>query len=483
MFRRLRPVIAFAVVFGCVSLYSSAQTLADKPPLGWNSWDSYGLSVTEAEWKSNVQWFHEHLQPAGWQYVVLDEGWYLQHPEHAHNKDDHGDQGYTLDGYGQFLPAPNRFPEGLSGLAKYAHGLGLKFGIHIIRGIPKLAVEQNLPLWSKEKDVCEASAAKGMPCKGAGNAEAIDRALGIETFHAADAADTADLCAWNPDNYGVRNNAAGQAYYDGLMKLYAGWGVDLLKVDCISRDYKADEIHMIRRAIDKTGRPMVLSLSPGATPLEQAADVAANSQMWRISDDVWDVWADPKLPPGKFPQTVRNQFENLARWMPYQQPGRWPDADMLPIGTLGPRPGWGKPRESRLFVDETRTLLTLWAIARSPLILGSNLLQMPPALTAMLTNQEWLAVDQTGSAPRQVYSQDGIVAWRSSGVSNSQKASYVAVFNLSDQALTVTLPWTALGFEPGTRSIRDIWQRHDLASSTNVSTQLAPHASMLYQVR
>ena len=228
-----------------------AQTVAATPPLGWNSWDAYGLSVTQAEWKSNVAWFHEHLQPAGWQYVVLDEGWYLAHPENASSQGGKGDQGYTMDEAGQFQPAPNRFPQGVSGLAMYAHGLGLKFGIHIIRGIPKQAVERNLTI--------------------AGTA-----------LHAVDAADTADLCRWNPDSYGVKANAPGQAYYDGLMKLYAGWGVDFLKVDCISKPYNAPEIGMIRSAIDKTGRPMVLSLSPGPTPLQEAADVRRNAQMWRI---------------------------------------------------------------------------------------------------------------------------------------------------------------------------------------------------------
>ena len=444
-------VLTFATALVMSSLLPAQAPIAAKPPLGWNSWDSYGLSVTEAEWKSNVQWFHEHLQPAGWQYVVLDEGWYLQHPENAESQGGKGDQGYTLDANGQFTPALNRFPQGLAGLAKYAHGLGLKFGIHIIRGIPKLAVEQNATIASTR-------------------------------LHAAEAADTADLCAWNPDNYGVRNNAAGQAYYDGMMKLYAGWGVDFLKVDCISRDYKADEIHMIRRAIDKAGRPMVLSLSPGAAPLQQAADLLRNAQMWRISDDVWDVWGDPKLVPGKFPQTVRNQFDALANWAPHQLPGRWPDADMLPVGPLQPRPGWGKPRDSRLSADETRTMLTLWAIARSPLILGTNLTAMPPALTAMLTNPEWLAVNQAGSRPKQVYAHDGVVAWRSDVGAKGGSGAYLAVFNQGDEPRQVSLPWAQLGIAAGTHRMRDLWQRQDLGSAETLSVQLPPHASALYRV-
>ena len=447
----LKHILPVALCASFASATPAQTAAAQAPPLGWNSWDSYGLSVTEAEWKSNVAWFHQHLQPAGWRYVVLDEGWYLQHPENAATK---GDQGYTMDANGQYTPALNRFPQGLAGLAAYAHGLGLRFGIHIIRGIPKAAVAENAPITGS-------------------------------SLHATDAADTTDLCRWNPDNYGVRDNAAGQAYYDGLMKLYAGWGVDFLKVDCITTPYKSGEIRMIHDAIVKTGRPIVLSLSPGPTPLEQADDLQHEAQMWRISDDVWDVWSDPKLTPGKFPQTIRNQFDNLAKWMPYQQPGHWPDADMLPIGTLGPRPGWGKARASRLTADETRTQLTLWAISRSPLILGSNLLQISPELEAMLTNREWLAVNQSGAHPRQVYAQGDIIAWRSDAhiAAGNKPATYIAVFNTAETENTTHLAWEQLSLSKGAHQLHDIWSRKDEPRASELVVTLPAHGSVLYLVR
>lgn len=449
--QRLIRVSLFIAFFALVIPSCSQTSVAQTPPLGWNSWDSYGLSVTEAEWKSNVAWFHQHLQPAGWRYVVLDEGWYLAHPENAGGK---GDQGYTLDAQGEYTPALNRFPQGLAGLASYAHGLGLQFGIHIIRGIPKAAVDGNTPIANS-------------------------------AFHAADAADTTDLCRWNPDNYGVRDSAAGQAYYDGLMKLYAGWGVDFLKVDCITTPYKSGEIRMIHNAIIKTGRPIVLSLSPGPTPLDQADDLRGNAQMWRISDDVWDVWSDPKLTPGKFPQTIRNQFDSLAKWMQYQQPGHWPDADMLAIGMLGPRPGWGKARASRLNADETRTQLTLWAMARSPLILGSNLLQISPELEAMLTNREWLAVDQTGGQPREVLAVGDTIVWRSDAqvVARPRAGSYIAVFNTGDRSTTTHLHWEQISLHRGKHQVRDLWAAKTLASVNELVVTLPAHGSALYSVR
>ena len=424
--------------------------LAPTPPMGWNSWDSYGLTITEAEFKANVDWLHQHLQPYGWQYVVVDEGWYLTHPENAGKQG--ADQGYTLSPDGRYLPATNRFPsaageQGLKSLADYAHSLGLKFGIHIIRGIPKEAVEKNLPI-------------AGSP------------------YHAAEAADQSDTCRWNPDNYGLKDNAAGQAYYNSLGRLYAGWGVDFLKVDCISQPYKAGEIHMMSTALKNSGRPIVLSLSPGPTPVDEAADLRQYAQLWRISDDMWDVWAK-KPGEGAFPQSLFDQFDVLSRWAPHVTTGHWPDADMLPIGYLGPRPGYGKARESRFTPDEIRTLLTLWCIARSPLILGANLLRIDPSLETMLTNREVLAVDQRSSQNHPVVETPGTVVW-TAHLDTGGKA--VAIFNRGDISATITYRWTDLGLSPHPHQVRDLWQQKDLGDQKELKITLAPHAASLLQV-
>ncbi len=431
----------------------AVNTLAATPPLGWNSWDSYGLSVTADEWKRNVDWLHQHLEPAGWRYVVVDEGWYLQHPENAGggvgNK---ADQGYVLDANGRYTAASGRFPDGMAGLADYAHSLGLQFGIHIIRGIPKQAVTQNLP-------------------------------IADSSFHAADAADTTDTCQWNPDNFGVKANAAGQAYYDSLLKLYAGWGVDFLKVDCIAKPYHADEIHMIDAAIAKAGRPIVLSLSPGPTPLADGPDVEKSAQMWRISDDLWDIWSDPAI-EGTFPQTVRNQFGVLANWMQFQQVGHWPDADMLPIGYLGPRPGWGQPRLSRLNYDETRTLLTLWSIARAPLILGANLPEVDSFTEALLTNREVLAVDQQSSGNRELLVDGGLVVWRADAPKEKGKGKGVdyAVFNLGNTPSAFHFTWKQLGLHGGEHRVRDLWQSQEIGRVRELAGTLPMHGAALFRV-
>ena len=420
--------------------------LAAAPPMGWNSWDSYGLTVTEQEFKQNVDWLHAHLQPSGWQYVVIDEGWYLASPEKT-------DQGYTLDANGRYIPAADRFPSaeggrGFKPLADYVHSLGLKFGIHIIRGIPKEAVAHNLPIAGSK-------------------------------YRAAEAADTSDTCRWNHDNYGVRDNAAGQAYYDSIAKLYAGWGVDFVKIDCISQPYKTASIHMVRRALRNTGRPIVLSLSPGPTPLADASDVVQQAQMWRISDDFWDVWNQDEA-AGDFPQSVVHQFPLLAHWERYAGPGHWPDADMLPIGWLGPQAGWQQARASRLTPDETKTVLTLWAIARSPLILGANLTRMDSATEAMLTNREVLAVNQSSTNNQALLHTPTTWVWIARAT--SAKGEYVALFNVSDGPIDLHYTWHNLGIAGGKHGVRNLWLHKELGNEDGIRVALAPHASVLYRV-
>jgi len=327
--------LCFATLVASTSMLNGAAgadpeaALAATPPMGWNSWDGYGTTIGEADFKANADWFAKHLKPAGWKYVVVDMEWFVTNPVAEGNSQTFH---YSIDGNGRYIPPASRFPSaagdaGFKPLADYVHALGLKFGIHILRGIPKEAVQRNLPI--------EGS-----------------------TYHAGDAADLFDTCPWNFDNYGVDSTKpAAQAYYDSIARLYASWQVDLIKVDCIaSRPYKGDEIRMLRQALDKSGRPIVLSLSPGPAPIEKLGEMRKYAQMWRISNDIWDVWHSTV----DYPQGLGDQFANVAKWAGKAEPRHWPDADMLPVGYLGPAPGWGKPRQTQLSHDEQRTLFTLW---------------------------------------------------------------------------------------------------------------------------
>jgi len=419
--------------------------LAATPPMGWNSWDCYGRTVNEDSIKATARWVAQHLKRFGWEYIVVDEGWYLS------NASDEAHPSFALDAYGRYVPVPSRFPSAgkdftFKPLADYFHSLGLKFGIHIIRGIPKQAVEKNLPI--------EGS-----------------------SFHAADAADTSDLCPWNAYNYGLDPaRAAAQAYYDSLARLYAAWGVDFIKVDCISsHPYKGGEIRILSQAIAKQGRSMVLSLSPGPTPFDKRDEVFELAQMWRISDDIWDVW----FSAANFPQGVKNQFSRAAQWAGIAKPGHWPDADMLPIGSLRPSAGWGAPRETRLSHDEQRTLLTLWSIFRSPLIMGGNLLQSDPWTISLLTNGEVIAVDQHSTENHPVINTDSTVVWLARAESGED--SYIAIFNISDTSQTAHYAWKDLGLAADGYNLRDLWEHKDLPSTPSLNITLPPHASVLYR--
>lgn len=417
--------------------------LAATPPMGWNSWDAYDQAINEAEFKANAEWMAKYLRQFGWQYAVVDMGWYLKNPESG------GEPAwrYTLDQEGRFVPAPNRFPSAAAGagfkpLADYVHSRGLKFGIHIMRGIPREAVAMNMPIASS-------------------------------TYHAVEAADPSDTCSWNTYTYGVKSNLAGQAFYDSIAKLYASWGVDFIKVDCISsRPYKASEIHMISSALKKAGRPIVLSLSPGPTSLAVADDVRRYAQMWRISDDFWDYWNPP--PDERCCQTLHGQFATAVGWALYAGPGHWPDADLLPIGYL-------RQRATRFSHDEQRTLLTFWSIIRSPLMIGGDLPHNDEWTTSLLTNPEVIAVDQHSTASRPLITTNSCVIW-SAGPEDG-KGQYLAIFNRGEVTADIALEWNELGLRLGKEyRLRDLWKHEDLGSASSLRLSLQPHACMLYRV-
>ena len=446
-----RALIVLAVTASLLPVFrASAQNaaLAPTPPMGWNSWDSYGLTITEAEFRANVSVEAERLKAAGFTYAVVDEGWYLANPEAA---DKHPESlEYRTDEYGRYEPALKRFPSataasGFTAIAASVHAQGLRFGIHIIRGVPKSAVKANLPIANS-------------------------------AFHAADLADTSDTCPWNPDNYGVKDNAAGQAWYDAMFAQYAAWGVDYVKVDCIaSHPYKPEEISMIHKAIAHSGRPIVLSLSPGPTAIANAEEVGENAQLWRISNDVWDLWTAAK-DKDEFPQSVKSQFAVIDRWTKYVKPGDWPDADMLPVGTLGPVPGWGEPRQSRLTHEEQRTLITLWSIARSPLFVGGNLTKLDDWTSSLLTNKEVMEMNQQGSGQHLAATNGDVVAWTSKG---NGGLTYLALFNLGDSPTKVNSPYSTYGLTAKQYSSRDLWTKTARPASAGVDGTIPPHGTLL----
>jgi len=412
------------------------RSWAPTPPMGWNSWDCFATTITESQARAEADVMAGRLAAHGWQYLVVDIQWY---EPAATGYDYRKGAALAMDGWGRLQPAENRFPSaaggaGFRGLSGYVHALGLRFGIHLMRGIPRQAVQANLPVMGTH-------------------------------LHARDIADTGSVCPWNTDMFGVDMAKPGaQAYYDSVFAMIASWGVDYVKVDDISRPYHEREIEGIRRAIDRSGRPMVLSLSPGETALDAADHVVRHANLWRISDDFWDDW-----------KSLHEQFARLERWNSHRLPGAWPDADMLPLGVLE----LGR-RSTRFTPDEQRTVMTLWSIARSPLMFGGDMTRLDDLTLSLLTNDEVLAVDQRSANNRPVFDRGGRAAWVADVPGSPDK--YLALFNATESAAAVVVGLADIGLE-GRATVRDLWAHRDLgARATEVSAMLPAHGAGLFRV-
>jgi hypothetical protein len=351
----------------------------------------------------------------------------------------------VADANGRLLPATNRFPSAVNGhgfqpLADAVHALGLKFGIHVMRGIPHQTVAANLPI--------------------AGS-----------TYTAADAANTNDQCAWCPDMFGVHGNAAGQAWYDSCVKLWASWGVDYIKVDDLSRPYHTAEVELIRHAIDQSGRAIVFSTSPGETPVVDAGHVARNANLWRVSDDFWDGW-----------KYLDHEFTLAARWHNFAGPGHWPDADMLPVGHLSVNHrSVGNDRYTQFTRDEQLTLLSFWYLLPSPLMVGANLPDNDAWTLALLTSPEVIAVNQDAlGAPAQPQPNAPTTAevWVRPLADQSVAVGF---FNRTTVPLQLQVPWESLGLT-NVHRVRDLWLRQDLENGKAFTGELPPHGSRLFKV-
>ncbi len=421
------------------------KTWALTPPLGWNSWDCYGPTVEEHEVKANADYMAKNLKKYGWEYVVVDIRWFVENDKAGgYNQKD---PRYVLDEYGRYQPAVNRFPsakngQGFKELAAYVHKKGLKFGIHIMRGIPKVAVNKKLPI------------------------------AGTNGITADQIYSTENLCKWLSDNYTVDAKKPGaQEYYNSIFKLYAEWGVDFIKIDDLSAPiYHQDEIELIRNAIDACGRKIVLSTSPGETPFNAATHVSNNANMWRMVNDVWDTW-----------RHITHLMEVSKQWYPYIKPGTWPDCDMIPLGRLSIRGEVGKDRMTRLTKDEQYTLMTFFSIFRSPLIFGGDLPSNDAFTLSLLTNKEVLKMHRESGGVRLLYQQAGKTAITSKNSKTGE--TYLALFNTSETpGLELKVELADLDLL-GKVKVTNLWSGEKLGVKEGAFAQsLAAHACGLYKL-
>jgi hypothetical protein len=421
------------------------KTWAKTPPMGWNSWDCYGPTVEEHEVKANADYMAANLKEFGWEYIVVDIRWFVENDKAGgYNQTD---PRYVLDEYGRYLPAVNRFPsakdgKGFTELANYIHQKGLKFGIHIMRGIPKVAVENKLPI------------------------------KGTNGITADQIYTTENQCEWLKDNYTILAEKEGsQAYYNSIFELYAAWGVDFIKIDDLSAPiYHKDEIEMIRKAIDNSGRPIVLSTSPGPTPIDAAAHVSDNANMWRMVNDVWDSWWH-----------IKNLFEVSEKWYAHNNAGTWPDCDMIPLGRLSIRGERGEDRMSNLTKEEQYTLMTLFTIFKSPLFFGGDLPSNDAFTLSLLTNKEVLKMHGESTDVRLLFQEDGKVAITSKNQKTGE--TYLALFNISEtDTLEITVNLTDLSLN-GNVKVTNMWSGEEVGMFKDAFTQnIDAHDSGLYEI-
>lgn len=413
-------------------------------PMGWNSWDCYGASVTEETVKKNADFMAKYLKEYGWEYIVVDIQWYeptaTTHEYHPFTE-------LCMDEYSRLIPAPNRFPssaggKGFAPLAEYVHSLGLKFGIHIMRGIPRQAVHQNGKIKGTERT-------------------------------AREVAKTASICHWNTDMYGLDPEKEGaRAYYDSLFELYASWGVDFVKCDDIARElpHEEAELIMLSDALKSCGRDMVLSLSPGPALPEKAELYKQTANMWRITDDFWDQWG-----------LLYDMFSRAERWCTHTGAGNYPDADMLPIGPL--RQDYDEKDWTKFTENEQITMMTLWCIFRSPLMIGGEMTGFDDFTMSLITNRDILTMHRDARHSHQVFRKeiDGVehILWTAVSARGGQ---YVAVFNAGEKESEIKIPLVDLEIYDQI-SGKELWSGQEVQAEENLTVKLESHGAKAFLLK
>lgn len=426
---------------------SDFKDWAKTPPCGWNSWDCFGAGVNEAQLIANADYMAKHLKQYGWEYIVCDIQWY--EPKACSN-DYNNFAELCCDEYGRLIPAQNRFPssnggKGFKPIADYIHSLGLKFGIHIMRGIPRQAVHANLPIKDSE-------------------------------YTARQVAHHFSVCSWNTDMYGMKNCDGAQDYYNSIIKMYADWGVDYIKCDDIAvtefrkwdNPYSADyEIEMLRNAIDSCGREIVLSLSPGPALRDKAEHLKANANMWRLTGDFWDLW-----------EHLYAMFDKCEEWQGVRGVGSYPDCDMLPIGRISKLCSYhgAQNRMSNFTHDEHYTLMTLWGIFGSPLMIGGNMPENDDFTLSLLNNAEYMNMHRTVKNSHMLSRNEengkGYIIWDG----ENENSRFVALFNTDEKPITINTAEKINIFVDGSY---DIWQKCTVCEN---SITVQPHGARLLKL-
>lgn len=420
-------------------------TRLTKSPMGWNSWDCYGAAANEAIIRQNAEYMAANLKKYGYEYIVLDIQW--SNPT-AKSHDYTPFAPLCMDEYSRLIPAENRFPssaggKGLAPLAEYVHSLGLKFGLHIMRGIPRQAVHSHCKILGTEKTADEI-------------------------------AKTDSICQWNTDMYGVNTDKEGaKEYYDSIFALYAQWGVDFIKCDDIARELPQEEkeLIMLSRSLKECGREMVLSLSPGPALIEKAELYKQVSNMWRITDDFWDKW-----------ELLYDMFGRAEKWCTHSGGQCYPDADMLPVGAI--LQDYGPHNRTKFTENEQITMMTLWSIFRSPLMIGGELTKTDKFTLELLTNERILDMHENARHSHQVWRREisGVehILW--TAASGDGSGLYMAVFNAGDTDSEIKIPLSDLEIYSGVTA-RELWSGEGLTAERELAVSVPRHGARAFKIR
>ena len=403
MNNRFKQLIITALLFLCASSsFAQQNRLAIKPPMGWNSFDSYGVYLHEKAAFDNLKVLADKYRPYGYEYFVVDNGWFGEYklrPGTIYSVERHASD-VNINEFGLLQPSSCYFPNGFLKLINECHSKGLKFGLHLMRGIPRKAVELNLPIQGTK-------------------------------YHAQDIADTVNVCNWCHYNYGVDMSKPGaQAFYNSLIDQLAAWGVDFIKVDDIVPYPK--EVEALVHAVKQCGRDIVVSLSPGDRVPVEHIDVYKQANMLRVTGDVWDTQSD-----------INKCFTAWKKWSGHEKPGFWLDMDMIPFGKLqlmSPATlnkedvsksalyaGKGYTRESELSKEQMKTFITMRALSASPLMIGGDLLTMDAFSHSLLTNPDILACNQNGKMGKLILEKDGVEIWKVADIKSGK--GWLGIFN------------------------------------------------------
>jgi alpha-galactosidase len=421
-------IVLLVVVSSSVNAQFKINNLSS-PPLGWNSWTNYGGRINEKAVVANAETMAARYKKSGFNYVVLDGGW------HASPQIQDID---NVDQYGQ-ITNKVKFPNGIPYLAQQVHKLGLKFGIHIMRGVSRIGYRNNIPVFGTN-------------------------------YKVRDITDTTSICSWSNDNYGINMSKPGaQEYYDSFIGQLISWGVDFIKIDDITEH--PDEILAVRAAIKKTGKEVVLSLSPGDNSKVNHLQAYNVADMVRVTPDIWDNQ-----------KGIDQAFTSWKKWSVVSDCNFWIDMDMIPFGHIclsNPDPnylladrkkeGGEKERErmSLFTTDQKYTFITLRALCASPLMMGGDLPTSDEFSFELLTNKEMLACNQNGVTGKLVYSKDSTEIWKTLNKSKPNEG-WIGIFNRTNHNQSIQLSSSDFDIKKPL-SLYNIWQQKEMGAITSNS--------------